>query len=108
MIASAVPFDLVRLPAFPVLAAHSQDFLNGVCTHIIWLTQRKLIYYTGNYDTFKKTVAENEVGCSMQLDRVAACMQLGHVGMSSLLVQLLGGLPWGCGSAAAAETSCKL
>lgn len=40
---------------------HSQDFLNGVCTHIIWLTQRKLTYYTGNYDTFKKTVAENEV-----------------------------------------------
>jgi ATP-binding cassette subfamily F protein 2 len=39
----------------------SQDFLNGVCTHIIWLTQRKLTYYTGNYDTFKKTVAENEV-----------------------------------------------
>jgi ATP-binding cassette subfamily F protein 2 len=25
----------------------SQDFLNGVCTHIIWLTQRKLTYYTG-------------------------------------------------------------
>lgn len=39
----------------------SQDFLNGVCTHIIWLTQRKLTYYTGNYDTFEKTVAENEV-----------------------------------------------
>lgn len=39
----------------------SQDFLNGVCSHIIWLTKRKLTYYTGNYDTFKKTVAENEV-----------------------------------------------
>ncbi|WIA10679.1 hypothetical protein OEZ85_010859 [Tetradesmus obliquus] len=44
-----------------VLVSHSQDFLNGVCTHIIWLTQRKLTYYTGNYDTFMKTVAENEV-----------------------------------------------
>jgi ATP-binding cassette subfamily F protein 2 len=43
------------------LAACSQDFLNGVCTHIIWLTQGQLTYYTGNYDTFKKTVAENEV-----------------------------------------------
>lgn len=30
-------------------------------THIIWLTQNKLVYYTGNYDTFKKTVAEQEV-----------------------------------------------
>jgi ATP-binding cassette subfamily F protein 2 len=44
-----------------VLVSHSQDFLNGVCTHIIWLTQQKLTYYTGNYDTFKKTVAEQEV-----------------------------------------------
>eukprot|EP00195_Chlamydomonas_chlamydogama_P005675 CAMPEP_0202901122 /NCGR_PEP_ID=MMETSP1392-20130828/13384_1 /ASSEMBLY_ACC=CAM_ASM_000868 /TAXON_ID=225041 /ORGANISM="Chlamydomonas chlamydogama, Strain SAG 11-48b" /LENGTH=610 /DNA_ID=CAMNT_0049587629 /DNA_START=273 /DNA_END=2105 /DNA_ORIENTATION=- len=43
-----------------VLVSHSQDFLNGVCTHIIWLTQKKLTYYTGNYDTFMKTVAENE------------------------------------------------
>ena len=38
-----------------------QDFLNGVCTHIIWLTKQKLTYYTGNYDTFCKTVKENEV-----------------------------------------------
>ncbi|BDA49259.1 probable ATP-binding cassette sub-family F member 2 [Coccomyxa sp. Obi] len=44
-----------------VLVSHSQDFLNGVCTHIIWLTEKKLTYYTGNYDTFQKTVKENEV-----------------------------------------------
>ncbi|KAL3154860.1 hypothetical protein ABBQ38_011402 [Trebouxia sp. C0009 RCD-2024] len=44
-----------------VLVSHSQDFLNGVCTHIIWLTKQKLTYYTGNYDTFCKTVKENEV-----------------------------------------------
>ena len=43
------------------LAATAQDFLNGVCTHIIWLTKKKLTYYTGNYDTFRKTVRENEV-----------------------------------------------
>jgi ATP-binding cassette, subfamily F, member 2 len=24
-----------------------QDFLNGVCTHMIWITKRKLTYYTG-------------------------------------------------------------
>ena len=30
-----------------ILISHSQDFLNGVCTHIIWLTQKKLTYYTG-------------------------------------------------------------
>ncbi len=39
----------------------AQDFLNGVCTHIIWLTQQRLTYYTGNYDTYVKTVKENEV-----------------------------------------------
>jgi ATPase subunit of ABC transporter with duplicated ATPase domains len=44
-----------------VMVSHSQDFLNGVCTHIIWLTHQKLTYFTGNYDTFCKTVAENEV-----------------------------------------------
>ena len=44
-----------------VMVSHSQDFLNGVCTHIIWLTHQKLTYYTGNYDTFCKTVAETEV-----------------------------------------------
>ncbi len=30
-----------------VLVSHSQDFLNGVCTNIIWLTFQKLTYYTG-------------------------------------------------------------
>lgn len=44
-----------------VLVSHSQDFLNGVCTHVIWLTKQQLTYYTGNYDTFVKTVRENEV-----------------------------------------------
>ena len=44
-----------------IIISHSQDFLNGVCTHIIWLTQQTLTYYTGNYDTFMKTVKENEI-----------------------------------------------
>jgi ATP-binding cassette subfamily F protein 2 len=44
-----------------ILVSHSQDFLNGVCTHIIWMTQGKLTYYTGNYDTYQKTVRDDEV-----------------------------------------------
>ena len=24
-----------------------QDFLNGVCTHTIWVTDKRLTYYTG-------------------------------------------------------------
>jgi len=44
-----------------ILVSHSQDFLNGVCTHTIWLVDGKLEYYTGSYDTFVKTVEENKV-----------------------------------------------
>lgn len=43
-----------------VLISHSQDFLNNVCTHIMELQQGKLVYFTGNYDTYVKTRAENE------------------------------------------------
>ncbi|AWP17007.1 putative ATP-binding cassette sub-family F member 2 [Scophthalmus maximus] len=43
-----------------VLISHSQDFLNGVCTNIIHLHQRKLKYYTGNFDQYVKTREELE------------------------------------------------
>lgn len=42
------------------LVSHSQDFLNNVCTHIIHLSKKKLLYYTGNYDQFIKTREEKE------------------------------------------------
>lgn len=41
-----------------VLISHSQDFLNGVCTNIIHMSEKKLHYYTGNYDQFIRTKAE--------------------------------------------------
>jgi ATP-binding cassette subfamily F protein 2 len=40
--------------------SHSQDFLNSVCTHIVWLNQTKLSYYGGNYDAFCKAVDDEE------------------------------------------------
>ncbi|XP_069068435.1 ATP-binding cassette sub-family F member 2 [Pleurodeles waltl] len=43
-----------------VLISHSQDFLNGVCTNIIHMHNRKLKYYTGNYDQYIKTRMELE------------------------------------------------
>lgn len=43
-----------------VLISHSQDFLNGVCTNMIHLRNRQLMYYGGNYDTFIQTRAELE------------------------------------------------
>ncbi len=30
-----------------VVGLLAQDFLNGVCTHTIWLTEKVLTYYTG-------------------------------------------------------------
>uniref|UniRef100_A0A915ML04 ABC transporter domain-containing protein n=1 Tax=Meloidogyne javanica TaxID=6303 RepID=A0A915ML04_MELJA len=41
-----------------LIISHSQDFMNNVCTNVIHLFQKKLIYYTGNYDTFIKTRLE--------------------------------------------------
>lgn len=43
-----------------LVISHSQDFLNAVCTHTIWLDNLKLSCYTGNYDTFCKLVDAEE------------------------------------------------
>ncbi|CAI5672876.1 unnamed protein product [Oreochromis niloticus] len=51
---------LARFKRILVLISHSQDFLNGVCTNIIHLHQKKLKYYTGNYDQYVKTRQELE------------------------------------------------
>eukprot|EP00456_Euglypha_rotunda_P038283 TRINITY_DN293_c0_g1_i12.p1 TRINITY_DN293_c0_g1~~TRINITY_DN293_c0_g1_i12.p1 ORF type:complete len:403 (+),score=35.80 TRINITY_DN293_c0_g1_i12:430-1638(+) len=45
-----------------MVVSHSQDFLNGVCSHTINITPKgQLQYYGGNYDTFVKTKRELEV-----------------------------------------------
>ncbi|CAL5000387.1 unnamed protein product [Urochloa decumbens] len=43
-----------------VVISHSQDFLNGVCTNIIHMQNRKLKLYTGNYDQYVQTRCELE------------------------------------------------
>lgn len=35
-----------------VLVSHSMDFLNGVCTNMLDMRMRRLIYYGGNYDSW--------------------------------------------------------
>lgn len=37
-----------------LVVSHDQDFLNHVCNEIIYLHEKKLIYYKGNYDQFKR------------------------------------------------------
>lgn len=43
-----------------VVISHSQDFLNGVCTNIIHMQQKKLKTYGGNYDSYMQTRYELE------------------------------------------------
>ncbi|QIW98789.1 hypothetical protein AMS68_004307 [Peltaster fructicola] len=44
-----------------ILVSHSMDFLNGVCTNMIDMRQKTLLYYGGNYDSYMKTRTEQEV-----------------------------------------------
>ncbi|KAK3205924.1 hypothetical protein Dsin_019970 [Dipteronia sinensis] len=43
-----------------VVVSHSQDFLNGVCTSIIHMQNKKLKLYSGNYDQYVQTRSELE------------------------------------------------
>jgi ATP-binding cassette subfamily F protein 2 len=52
--------ELKKFNKILLIISHSQDFLNGVCTNIIHFHEKKLKYYTGNYDQFCKTRAELE------------------------------------------------
>eukprot|EP00339_Tiarina_fusa_P013113 CAMPEP_0117058222 /NCGR_PEP_ID=MMETSP0472-20121206/40447_1 /TAXON_ID=693140 ORGANISM="Tiarina fusus, Strain LIS" /NCGR_SAMPLE_ID=MMETSP0472 /ASSEMBLY_ACC=CAM_ASM_000603 /LENGTH=701 /DNA_ID=CAMNT_0004775465 /DNA_START=220 /DNA_END=2325 /DNA_ORIENTATION=+ len=42
---------------------HSQDFMNNVCTHVVRLdmTYKKLVYYSGNYDTYVQTRRDQDM-----------------------------------------------
>ncbi|KAG8532297.1 ABC transporter ATP-binding protein arb1 [Bacidia gigantensis] len=43
-----------------ILVSHSMDFLNGVCSNMIDMRSKQLIYYGGNYDSYIKTRSEQE------------------------------------------------
>lgn len=43
-----------------LVISHSQDFLNSVCTHTVWLNRCTLTYYGGNYAAFVKSVQNEE------------------------------------------------
>lgn len=54
-----------------LMVSHSQDFMNGICTNIIHMHQKKLKYYGGNYDAYVRTRAELE-GAQMRKVSVGA------------------------------------
>lgn len=49
---------LASYPHTILMVSHSSDFLNGICTDIMYLHNRKLDYFSGNYDNFLKVKAE--------------------------------------------------
>ena len=51
---------LATYPKCLFVVSHSQDFLNAVTTHTVWLHNQQLKYYGGNYDTFTRVVEEEE------------------------------------------------
>ncbi|KAL2328568.1 hypothetical protein Fmac_021995 [Flemingia macrophylla] len=52
--------NLKKFERILVVISHSQDFLNGVCTNIIHMQNKKLKLYTGNYDQYVQTRSELE------------------------------------------------
>ncbi|KAF7823351.1 ABC transporter F family member 1-like [Senna tora] len=52
--------NLKKFDRILVVVSHSQDFLNGVCTNIIHMQNKKLKFYTGNFDQYVQTRAELE------------------------------------------------
>jgi ATP-binding cassette subfamily F protein 2 len=52
---------LKNYPSMLIVISHSQDFLNGVCTNTMQLTQKgELVTWGGNYDQYCKTREEFE------------------------------------------------
>mmetsp|Transcript_8 Transcript_8/g.7 ORF Transcript_8/g.7 Transcript_8/m.7 type:complete len:619 (+) Transcript_8:233-2089(+) len=66
---------LATYPKCLLVISHSQDFLNAVCTHTIWLNKTKLIYYGGNYNTFCKQVEQEERVQMKQYEKQQADME---------------------------------
>lgn len=52
---------LSRYDKILIVVSHSQDFLNGVCTDTMVMQQKQLKYWSGNYDTYLRTRAEQDV-----------------------------------------------
>lgn len=44
-----------------VIISHNQDFLNEVCNKIIQIEHKKLNFFTGNYDGYKKQLKQKKV-----------------------------------------------
>jgi ATP-binding cassette subfamily F protein 3 len=49
---------VMSLDVTVVIVSHAKDFLNNVVDEIIELSNKKLVYYRGDFDTFEKVKGE--------------------------------------------------
>ena len=64
---------LKNYPYTVLFISHDRDLLNAVATGILHLEHRRLTYYTGNYDRFRRTRAEKlELQMAMRKKQEAA------------------------------------
>ncbi|MBJ7539288.1 ATP-binding cassette domain-containing protein [Marinomonas transparens] len=50
---------LRQYPGTLLLISHDRDFLDGICSHIVHLYQKKLTLYKGNYSDYERQRAEH-------------------------------------------------
>ena len=55
---------LKTYPSILLMVSHSQDFLNGVCNNVIYMGQKKLIYYSGVDSVVKPALPPSPDSCS--------------------------------------------
>jgi ATP-binding cassette subfamily F protein 3 len=63
---------LLTYPHTFIIISHDRDILNKTITHIMHLDQRKLVFYTGNYDQFETRRAEKMVNQQTLFERQQA------------------------------------
>jgi len=60
-----------------LVVSHQREFLNGICTDVLHLNQKKVDYYKGNYDSFESTRYERMLQQQRQFE--AQQKQIKHV-----------------------------
>jgi ATP-binding cassette, subfamily F, member 3 len=63
---------LAKYPATIIIISHDRGLLNRAVGHILHLEDRKLTLYTGGYDTFARTRAEQRAVQAAEATKVAA------------------------------------
>eukprot|EP01083_Nonionella_stella_P009446 27213_1 len=63
---------LIGYPKTLVVVSHDRNFLNSVCTDIIHIENKKLLYYKGDYDSFERVRGEHRKQSKTAYDKQQA------------------------------------